>query len=132
MENTSISIATEGITMSTKLMNQGEKSKRTASPDEKSVSMSESWQPQEQSVQPNPQDGKKTTPVMTEAEISDLLARLQDVLSLWAGSDNQIIGGYVMTAFPIPPSMKVARVRKIGGHDKVFTVNNVPVVSIER
>ena len=117
--------------MSTKLMSPDERSERTESPDEKREPMLESSQPQGQSVQPKRQDGKQSIPVMTEGEISDLLARLQDILSLWAGSDNKVIGNYVMTAFPLPPSVKVEKVMTKSGHDKVFTVNGVPVVSLE-
>jgi hypothetical protein len=96
---------------------------------EKSVPTLESSQPQGQNALPKPPAGKRNTPVMTEEEISDLLARLQDVLSLWEGSDNKIIGNYVMTAFPIPASMKIDKI----GHDtKVFTVNGTPVVGVER
>jgi hypothetical protein len=90
---------------------------------------SASSQPQGPNAQPKPPAGKANTPVMTEEEVADLLARLQDVLSLWQGSDNKVIGNYVMTAFPIPQGMKID---KIGGHDKVFTVNDVPVVGVER
>lgn len=85
-----------------------------------------------------PANGKKNTPVMTapkvmtEEEVLSLLARLQDILSLWAGSSNTIINGYVMTALPIPPVMTIGKVEKRGSHDKVFTVNNKPVVSLEK
>lgn len=89
----------------------------------------ESCQPQGQNALPSRQDGKPNIPVMTAEEVSDLLARLQDILSLWAGSDNKIIGGYVMTAFPVPQATKID---KVGGHDKVFTVNGVPVVGVDR
>jgi hypothetical protein len=119
--------------MSTKLMNPDERSKRTESQDEKSGPTSESSLPQEQSVQQKPLDGKPGTPakaVMTQEEVSDLLARLQDVLSLWDGSDNKIIGNFVMTAFPIPAGMKVEKVMTATG--KAFTVDGVPVVNTER
>lgn len=96
---------------------------------ERKEPMSVSSQPPEPNAQQKPPAGKQSTRVMTEEEISDLLARLQDVLSLWEGSDNKIIGNFVMTAFPIPPSMKVDKV----GHDtKAFTVNGTPVVNVER
>jgi hypothetical protein len=91
---------------------------------------SASSQPQESNVQPKQPAGKPNTPVMTEEEISDLLARLQDVLSLWAGSDNKIIGNYVMTALPIPSGVKVDKV--MTGHGKAFSVNGVPVVGVEQ
>jgi hypothetical protein len=117
--------------MSTKLMNPDENLERTENQGERNGATSGSSQPLEASVQPKQQDGKPSTPVMTEQEVADLLARLQDILSLWTGSDNKIIGNYVMTAFPIPPAMKIDKVEKKGGHDKVFTVNGVPVVGTE-
>lgn len=96
---------------------------------EKKELTSESCQPQGPNVQQRRSVGKANTPVMTEEEISDLLARLQDILSLWQGSDSKIVGNYVMTAFPVPESIKVDKV----GHDKkVFTVNNVPVVNLDK
>ena len=68
-------------------------------------------------------------PVMTQEETANLLARLQDILSLWRGSDNKIIGHYVMTAFPIPEGVSIGKMTaKNGG--KVFCVNAEPVVSL--
>jgi len=117
--------------MSTKLTSPDERLERTESQDAKSAGTLESCQPLDPSAQPKRQDGKPDTSVMTDEEVMDLLARLQDILSLWPGSDNKIIGNFVMTAFPIPPSMQVGKVEKKGGHDKLFTVNGAPVVSVE-
>lgn len=120
--------------MSTKLTNPDERSERMENQDGKSEPTSESSLPQESNVQPKLPDGKKNTSVkavMTQEEVSDLLARLQDVLSLWEGSDNKIIGNYVMTAFPIPDGMKIDKVMTADGK-KAFTVDGVPVVSVER
>lgn len=89
------------------------------------------------SAQQKPPNGKKNTlvmtnpKVMTEDEISSLLARLQDILSLWSGSSNTIINGYVMTALPIPQVITISKVEKKNGHDKVFAVNGNPVISLE-
>jgi hypothetical protein len=67
---------------------------------------------------------------MTASETADLLARLQDILSLWSGSDNKIIGHYVMTAFPIPSGIDITKLAVNGGHDKVFCVNGSPVTAV--
>jgi hypothetical protein len=117
--------------MSTKLMKPDEKPSATENLGAKRGNTSESCQTPDPSVQPKQPDGNLSTPVMTEDEVMDLLARLQDILSLWKGSDNKIIGNYVMAAFPIPPSMKVDKVEKKGSHDKLYTVNGVPVVNAE-
>ena len=120
--------------MSTKLMKPDEKPKRTASPDERSGSMSGSCQPPATNAPSNPPAGSEITNVMTAQETSDLLARLQDILFLWSGSDNKIIGNFVMTALPIPAGVDVSKmaVKAVtkGGHDivyKVFCVNGRPV-----
>lgn len=65
---------------------------------------------------------------MSADEIADLLARLQDLLASWPGSQNRIDNprGYVMAAFPIPSAMTVSKVT--GSHGNVFTVNDLPVV----
>jgi len=98
---------------------------------ERKESMSESCQPSGQNVQPKPQNGKVVMTVMTEEEAANLLARLQDILSLWPGSDNRIFDGFVMTVLPIPAVMTISKVEKKGCHDKVFCVNGTPVVSLE-
>lgn len=64
-----------------------------------------------------------------------MLARLQDILSLWDGSDNKIIGNYVMTAFPIPAGVDITKLAVKEGHDtfqKVFCVNGKPVTHVEK
>lgn len=120
--------------MSTKLMKPGEKPKETANKAEKSGSTSESWQAPADTAQPKPADGKADINVMTAQEAADLLARLQDILFLWSGSDNKIIGSYVMTALPIPAGVDVGKLavtsKTKAGHDityKVFCVNGRPV-----
>jgi len=120
--------------MSTKLMKPDEKPNETANLDEKNGSTSGSWQPPEGTVQSKPADGKATINVMTAQETSDLLARLQDILFLWSGSDNKIIGNYVMTALPIPAGVEIGKLavtsKTKSGHDityKVFCVNGRPV-----
>ena len=132
-ENTIISTVMGRITMSTRLTNQGERSSATESPEEKRGSTSESWQTTSTSAQPNPPAGKKNTTVMTVMtveETADLLAKLQDILALWIGSDNKVIGKYLLVAFPIPPSVVITKISKNDGHDKVFAVNDDPVVSL--
>ena len=116
--------------MSTKLTNPEERQEKTENRGEKNVPMSESCQPPDQSAQQRQSDGKATTVVMTEEQVSDLLARLQDILCLWPGSDNRIIGNYVMTAFPIPLGMEIGKVVSSNGHDKAFSVNGTSVVEV--
>jgi hypothetical protein len=120
--------------MSTKLTKADEKSNVTENPDAKSEPMSGSCQPLEASAIPKPPAGKSVMTVMTvmtAEETANLLARLQDILSMWPGSDSKVIGGFVMTAFPIPPVMTVGKQAKKNGHDKVFSVNDIPVVSLD-
>lgn len=112
--------------MSTKLITPGEKSSETENPAASSVSTSESCQPVMTDAQPKPTAGKASTSVMTADELGDLLARLQDILSLWPGSDNRIVNGYVMTALPVPADMTVDKV--MTSHGKAFAVNGVPVI----
>ena len=116
--------------MSTRLMKPGERESEAENSDERNEPTLEPSQPSATSAEPRPNDGKKTTPVMTEAETADLLARLQDILSLWKGSDNRIMGNFVMTVFPIPEGMKIEKVLGRNGHDKAYSVNGVPVVNI--
>lgn len=124
--------------MFTGLTNPEEKLNATANSEERSEPISES-SPTSAPVAPaKPADGNPNIVVMTKAETvmtaeqtADLLARLQDCLSLWAGSDNKIIGNYVMTAFPIPVGLDIAKMTKKNGHDKVFAVNGVPVSALE-
>lgn len=86
-----------------------------------------------------PRGGKKATTgnttkvmtVMTPEETADLLARLQDILALWPGSSNMIVEGKLLAAFPMPPEVMIGKTTKVNGHDKVFTVNKEPVVSLE-
>lgn len=118
--------------MSTKSMKAEEKPEKTEAQEEKSASMLGSCQTPEENAEPKQADGKQITPVMTEEEASNLLARLQDILSLWQGSDNRIIGGYVMTAFPIPEVMTIGKVSNSDGHGKVFTVNDTPVTALDK
>ena len=105
--------------------------------DERSAPTLEQSPKRGKSAQQKPPNGSKNTlvmtpqKVMTEEEISSLLARLQDILSLWSGSSNTIINGYVMNALPIPQVMTISKVEKKNGHDKVFAVNSKPVVSLE-
>lgn len=120
--------------MSTKSTKTEGKSSATASPDERSGHTSESWQKPVNIAQPNPPAGNENTNVMTAQETSDLLARLQDILFLWSGSDNKIIGRYVMTALPIPEGVDIGKLavssKSHDGHDmvyKVFCVNGRPV-----
>jgi hypothetical protein len=68
---------------------------------------------------------------MTEEQVSNLLARLQDILSLWEGSDNRVIDGVLLVALPIPPVMTIETVMTKNGHDRVFAVNGQPVVAID-
>lgn len=120
--------------MSTKSMKADGKSSETENKAVKSGHTSESWQNQDTSAAPKPADGKENTSVMTvmtAEEVSNLLARLQDILSLWSGSDNKIIGNYVMTAFPIPQGLEIGRMKKKNGHDNVFCVNKEPVSSLD-
>ena len=118
--------------MSTKLMKADGKQNGTVNREEKSGLTSGSCQPQGQTAQPKPPAGSQgipAMPVMTQEETANLLARLQDILSLWRGSDNKIIGHYVMTAFPIPEGVSIGKMTaKNGG--KVFCVNAEPVVSL--
>jgi len=116
--------------MSTKLMKADERQKRTGSPAERSGLMSERLTAQSTTAQPNLPAGNLIINVMTEQETSDLLARLQDILSLWAGSDNKIIGSYVMTAFPIPSGVDITKLAQGNGHDKVFCVNGKSVTAV--
>jgi len=116
--------------MSTKLTKADEKQKRTASPDEKSGLTLEHSKAHSTTAQQNPPVGSPVINVMTAQETSDLLARLQDVLSLWAGSDNKIIGNYVMTAFPLPVGIDITKLAQGNGHDKVFCVNGKPVTAV--
>jgi len=121
--------------MSTKLTKAGGKLEGTESPDERKEPMSGSCQPPEANAPQKQADGKQNTSVMTSQkvmtveEISDLLGRLQDILSLWSGSDNRIIGNFVMTVLPVPAVMTVDKVEN-ASHDKVFCVNGKPVTSL--
>ena len=117
--------------MSTKLTKADEKPNATESLDVKSASTLESWQKPAEIAPVKPPVGKGIINVMTEQETADLLARLQDILSLWAGSDNKIIGSYVMTAFPIPSGIDITKLTKTNGHDKVFCVNGKSVVGLD-
>ena len=116
--------------MSTKLTKAAGKPNVTGSPDGKSEPTLESLRPAVDSALPNPHAGKQIINVMTPQETANLLARLQDVLSLWSGSDNKIIGRYVMTAFPIPEGVDITKLKT--GHDnqKVFCVNGVAVTAV--
>jgi len=100
--------------------------------EERKESTSESLQTPGEYVQPKPQNGKVVMTVMTPEEAANLLARLQDILSLWPGSDNRIFDGFVMTVLPIPTVMTITKVEKKDCHDKVFCVNDEPVVSLEK
>ncbi len=113
--------------MSTKLIIPDERPSETESLDASSAATLASCQPVMTDAQPKPPDGKPSTSVMTAEELGDLLARLQDILSLWPGSDNRIINGYVMTALPLPPDMTVDKV--MTSHGKAFAVNGTPVTS---
>jgi len=124
--------------MSIKLMKPEERSSGTENQEEKRGPTSEPGQPPVRFAQPNTPDGKQSTPVMTPVmtnlsaeEISDLLAKLQDILALWPGSDNKVVGSYLLAAFPIPVMATVEKMTKKNGHDKVFSVNGEPVVSLE-
>jgi hypothetical protein len=135
-ESIFISIVTGKTTMSTKSTKAGTRSSATESLAGKNVPISVLSQAQEQSANPKQSDGKKSTVVMTKTqvmtaeEVSTLLARLQDILALWEGSDNKIIGGYVMTAFPVPSVMTITKVEN-SGHNKVFSVNGNPVTALK-
>lgn len=124
--------------MLTGLTNPDEKPNATEPKDGKREPILESSLPSVPAAPAKPLDGKNSTSVMTKAETvmtaeetADLLARLQDCLSLWPGSDNKIMGKYVMTVFPIPEGLQVAKMTKKNGHDKVFCVNGVPVAGLE-
>lgn len=124
--------------MLTGLTNPEEKKSATEPKDGKREPILESSLPSVPAAPVKPLDGKENISVMTKAETvmtveetADLLARLQDCLSLWPGSDNKIIGNYVMTAFPIPAGLQVAKMTKKNGHDKVFCVNGIPVAGLE-
>lgn len=123
--------------MSTLLTNLGERSSETENPAERKEPMPGPCQPPESSVQPKPVDGNQNISVMTGEKVvmtsdqmMDLLARLQDILSLWPGSDNKVIGNFVMTALPIPDGLRVGKMPKNNGHDKVFSVNDEPVSAL--
>ena len=63
---------------------------------------------------------------MTRAEVSERLAKVQDICATWEGSHNKIIGQWVMVALPIPPAMTISKMQ--GGHGSVFCVDGAPVV----
>ena len=116
--------------MSTKSMKADARPNVTANLDARSGHMLEHSPAHATTAQPNPPAGSRVINVMTAQETSDLLARLQDILSLWVGSDNKIIGNYVMTAFPIPAGIDITKLATNNGHDKVFCVNGRPVTAV--
>lgn len=119
--------------MSTKLMSPEERSEGTENPGARSEPILEPSPTTVASAPPKPSDGKPSAsqPTLNAESTADLLARLQDILSLWTGSDNKIIGNYVMTAFPIPTGMKIDKVMTADGR-KAFAVDGVPVVNVEK
>lgn len=116
--------------MSTKLTKAAGKQDAMGKSDAKSAPMSEPLTVQGTTARTNLPAGLPAINVMTAQETADLLARLQDILSLWSGSDNKIIGEYVMTAFPIPAGVDITKLAS--GHDnrRVFCVNGSPVTSV--
>lgn len=63
---------------------------------------------------------------MTRSEVSERLAKIQDILATWEGSHNKVIGSWLMIALPIPPAMTISKLQ--GGHGMVFCVDGSPVV----
>ena len=94
----------------------------------KNGSIKGSWQGQEVSAPQNPPDGSPVMSAMTAEQAGDLLARLQDILALWPGSDNKIIGSYVMAALPVN-GLSIGKMDD-GHGKKVFCVNGVPVTAV--
>lgn len=116
--------------MSTRLTKAGVRSRGTESRGAKNAPTLGSCQSPEASAQPNHLAGSPVMTVMTAEETASLLARLQDILSMWPGSDNQVIGMYVMTALPISVGVTVGKQKNKKGHD-TFSVNQIPVVALE-
>ncbi len=139
--------------MPTKLTKPGAKQSATANQDARNVDTLAPLSESGQGTPQNPPAGSEGTvtvmtaqkvvmtvenavmttpsPVMTPQEIGDMLARLQDILSLWVGSDNRIMGKYLMVALPVPAGVVIGKVERKTGHDKVFTVDGNPVAGLE-
>lgn len=119
--------------MSTKLMNQDEKSSETVVMAEKNGSTSESWQNKDTSVQPKPRNGKhKDSPPILSAEVmAKLLARVQDIQASWQGSDSRVMADKKVLLVVLPlQDLVVDKVKDSHGKD-VYTVNGEPVVMVD-
>lgn len=68
--------------------------------------------------------------VQTAGETAELLARLQQILSLWDGSNNKIMGHYIMIGLPIPMGVDITKLAVRGSQGKIFCVNGVPVAVV--
>lgn len=115
--------------MSTKRTEAGASRKQAG----KSGSTKESWQPPKASAMTKPNDGSvllipQTAPIaMSEEEIMELFARLQDLMRSWQCPKPMVTPEYVLVAFPT----KGHRIGLVsGGHGNVFTVDDEPVTPV--